>query len=199
MPSKRSSFFFVQASAHTSTLIATRITISITFSMINVIGLIVAAIPSTNRILKILEPITLPSAISSSFLRAATTEVTSSGRLVPQATIVSPIRFWLSPSFAATVDAPFTTKSPPNLIATIPPTINTIHFHTGNTSYSSSPAAARAFSAERTIQTRKATNTIRRMIPSALPSCIPRYPQTKSRTAQTTENGNSFFNVLFST
>ena len=36
----------------------------------------------------IFEPITLPSAISTSFFLAATMEVTNSGRLVPQATMI---------------------------------------------------------------------------------------------------------------
>ena len=56
-------------------------------------GLMTPAIPNTSKILKILDPITLPKAISISFFHAATIEVTSSGRLVPKATIVKPIRF----------------------------------------------------------------------------------------------------------
>ena len=78
-----------------------------------------------------LEPITFPSAISTSFFLAATIEVTSSGRLVPNATIVRPIRVWLNPNPAAIDEAPLTTKSPPNLIAIIPPTIYNKHFHIG--------------------------------------------------------------------
>ena len=46
---------------------------------------------NVNKILKMLEPITFPSAISTSFFLAATIDVTSSGRLVPIATMVSPI------------------------------------------------------------------------------------------------------------
>ena len=44
------------------------------------IGLITAVVPSTNNMLKRLEPTILPTAISVSFLLAATQEVTSSGR-----------------------------------------------------------------------------------------------------------------------
>ena len=51
------------------------------------------AIPNISKILKILDPIAFPKAISTSFLRAATMEVTSSGRLVPNATMVKPIKF----------------------------------------------------------------------------------------------------------
>ena len=43
------------------------------------IGLIAEATPSTISILNILDPIALPSAISTSFFLAATIEVTSSG------------------------------------------------------------------------------------------------------------------------
>ena len=52
-----------------------RIIISIIFSIINVTGLIAAATPRINKILKMLEPITFPSAISTSFFLAATIEV----------------------------------------------------------------------------------------------------------------------------
>ena len=48
-------------------------------------------VPSINRILKILLPIMLPIAMSQLPFLAAITEVTSSGREVPNATIVSPI------------------------------------------------------------------------------------------------------------
>ena len=65
--------------------------VSMILSVRNFTGLMAAATPSTNRILKILEPITFPSAISTSFFLAATIDVTSSGRLVPIATMVSPI------------------------------------------------------------------------------------------------------------
>ena len=54
-------------------------------------GEIIAVIPKMPKILKILDPITLPRAMSSSCLIAATMLVASSGKLVPAATIVNPI------------------------------------------------------------------------------------------------------------
>ena len=74
---------------------------SITFSPISCNGLIADAIPSTIRMLKILEPIAFPTAISTSFFLAATMDVTSSGRDVPIETIVNPTRFWLIPKSMA--------------------------------------------------------------------------------------------------
>jgi hypothetical protein len=53
-------------------------------------GLIKALIGNIKRRLKILEPITLPIAISLFFLTAAIIEVTSSGKDVPAAIIVRP-------------------------------------------------------------------------------------------------------------
>ena len=96
---------------------------SITFSMMNPMGLSVEATPRIIRMLNTLDPTTFPTAMSSSFFLAAVTEVTSSGRLVPIATMVRPIRFSDSPKAAATVFAPLTTQSPPNFTATAPPTI----------------------------------------------------------------------------
>ena len=55
-----------------------------------VIGLIVEEKPIISNILKIFDPRTLPRAISFSPFKAATIEVTSSGREVPMATIVRP-------------------------------------------------------------------------------------------------------------
>ena len=90
------------------------------------IGLIAEATPSTISILNILDPIALPSAISTSFFLAATIEVTSSGSDVPIETIVSPISVWLIPRSLAILDAASTVTSPPNAIAIAPPTINKI-------------------------------------------------------------------------
>ena len=100
-----------------------KIRISIIFSKIKVIGLIVAAIPKTNKILKTFEPITFPRAISTSPFLAATIEVTSSGKEVPRATMVRPTKFCDIPKDKAILEALSTTKSPPNLIAIAPPTI----------------------------------------------------------------------------
>lgn len=54
--------------------------------------------PSTNNILKMLLPTILPKAISLSFLYAAVTEVISSGKDVPIATMVRPTNVSLIPS-----------------------------------------------------------------------------------------------------
>ena len=72
-----------------------------------------AEAPIIKRILKILEPTTFPTARSFSPLEEATTEVTSSGREVPIATMVRPIRVWLMPKAAAISLALFTTKFDP--------------------------------------------------------------------------------------
>lgn len=126
IPSLRLISFEVHAKTRVIALIMIRKAMSIIFSRANPTGLIAAATPSTKRILKILEPMTLPSAYDSSFLEA-TMEVTSSGRLVPMAMIVSPISVWLSPRLDAIEDAPSTTKSPPYLIAIIPPNMKMRH------------------------------------------------------------------------
>ena len=66
--------------------------------------------PSTIQILKILLPTTLPTRSSFSFLRAAVTVVTSSGRDVPNATTVRAIIRSDTPIMAARVDAELTTS-----------------------------------------------------------------------------------------
>lgn len=59
--------FFVAPKIHTTTENTTKTMMSITFSPISCNGLIADAIPSTIRMLKILEPIAFPTAISTSF------------------------------------------------------------------------------------------------------------------------------------
>ncbi len=54
-------------------------------------GLTIDVTPITAKMLKIFEPIIFPMEISSSFLNTATNVVTTSGKLVPIATIVRPI------------------------------------------------------------------------------------------------------------
>ena len=54
-------------------------------------GLTIDVNPITAKILKIFDPIIFPIEISNSFLNTATNVVTTSGRLVPIATIVNPI------------------------------------------------------------------------------------------------------------
>ena len=87
--------------------------ISIMFSVINSIGLMAPVIPITINILNILEPIAFPSAISTSFFLAATTDVTSSGREVPIATMVNPIITDGTLSLFATPELPSTKNQLP--------------------------------------------------------------------------------------
>ena len=60
----------------------------------------------TLNILKIFEPTMLPTAISVSFFKAAEIEAASSGKLVPKATIVTPIIRSLTPHEKAILEAP---------------------------------------------------------------------------------------------
>jgi len=70
--------------------------------------------------LKIFEPITFPIAISEFFLKLATTEVISSGRLVPIAIIVRPIKVSETQKERAISVAPFTSISAPQASHIIP-------------------------------------------------------------------------------
>ena len=94
------------------------------------IGHTAAAIPSTNSMLNILEPTTLPTARSFSPFFDATMDVTSSGSDVPKATIVSPISVSVIPSERAISVALSTTKSPPSAIAVSPAIMKKRHFGT---------------------------------------------------------------------
>ena len=60
-------------------------------------GIIKAVVPITNKMLKILLPTIFPIAISAFPFLAAVTEVTNSGREVPSATMVRPIKLSLKP------------------------------------------------------------------------------------------------------
>ena len=77
-------------------------------------------------------PTMLPIAMSALPFLAAVTDVNSSGREVPRATIVRPIKVSLHPIAFAIVDAPETTKSPPNFSATTPKITATISFNVDN-------------------------------------------------------------------
>ena len=81
--------------------------------VLTVIGLIIAVIPKTEAKLNIFEPIRLPSEIALSFLKAAITEAASSGTLVPTATIVTEIAYWLTPKYSARSMAPLTNHALP--------------------------------------------------------------------------------------
>ena len=93
---------------------------SILYSILNVIGFIKVATPIINVILNILEPIMFPTEISLLPFKAATTLVTSSGRLVPIAIIVKLIIFSLILKNSAIITELSTIKFPPNFNATIP-------------------------------------------------------------------------------
>ncbi len=94
-------------------------------------GVINAEVPTTKRILKILLPTILPTAISALPLIAAVTLVTSSGREVPKATMVRPINRSLMPKISASAVAASTATSEPSTIMTPPSTINANIFQTG--------------------------------------------------------------------
>ena len=115
-------------------------------SLSTFIGEMVQEAARTNRILNRFEPITLPNASSFSPFFDATMEVTSSGREVPNATIVSPTRVSVIPKEMAIALALSTTRLPPITIAASPPMINTMLKNGLNTLISSSspePPAAR--------------------------------------------------------
>ena len=77
--------------------------------------------PRTKRILKILLPTMLPTAISALPRSAAFVLVTSSGRLVPNATTVRPITLSLTPMYLAMTVALSTAASPlPKTMAVSP-------------------------------------------------------------------------------
>ena len=112
------------------------------------IGLTSEAAPSTLMMLKTLLPTRLPMLISISFLRAATTEVASSGREVPKATIVNPINFSLTPSICIIFTADSTTIWAPPTTPIIPTKMSTICLDLEVTySISSTPAATATASA----------------------------------------------------
>ena len=77
------------------------------------IGVITADTPRIKNVLKILEPTTFPIAISVFFLKAATTEVASSGKDVPKETTVTEITLSEIPKFLAKSTAESTINFPP--------------------------------------------------------------------------------------
>ena len=80
----------------------------------------------TTRRLKILEPITFPTAISLLSAREADKLTASSGALVPKATMVSPMMMVGIRSSLATEELPSTKKSAP-LISNTKPAISNIY------------------------------------------------------------------------
>ena len=78
-----------------------------------------------------LEPTTLPMAMSLCPLSAATTDVASSGRLVPAARIVSPMTASLRPAASAIETAPVTSIRAPATRSTSPPATNSASRQSG--------------------------------------------------------------------
>ena len=76
-----------------------------------------------------LDPTTLPSATSAWRLMAAATEVASSGRLVPTATIERPIVASDRPAARAILEAELTSRSAPKKSAANPPASITVSIH----------------------------------------------------------------------
>ncbi len=94
-------------------------------------GLIVAEAPRTRKILNMLLPMTFPIAKPGLPLIADITEVASSGREVPAATIVKPITASLTPRADAMPDAPSTNQFPPNIRPPRPRAIHSTDFAIG--------------------------------------------------------------------
>lgn len=94
-------------------------------------GVMDAVQPSTKKILKILDPITLPRHISECPLVAATIDVANSGRDVPAASIVSPISPSDHPMARAIADALSTNHCPPSIRQARPPNVTSKARHRG--------------------------------------------------------------------
>jgi len=101
---------------------------------LRVIGLTSATIHKIQNTLKILDPITLPIAISDCHLRAALMLVTSSGNDVPTDKIVRPITFSDRPIMVARLTACLTAKSPQKISAASHQIIYTQVFQFSNNS-----------------------------------------------------------------
>ena len=83
-------------------------------------------VPATKSMLNILLPTMLPMAISVCPFFAAVHDVTSSGRDVPNATMVSPISLSVMPNLPAIYDAAFTVKLLPTTTSANPMIMNNI-------------------------------------------------------------------------
>ena len=139
-----------------------------------------------------LEPMTLPIAISFCPLCAATSEVTSSGRLVPMATIVRPMSVSESPNIRAMPVAPFTASCPPMMMHARPSTIFT-PISSGDMGISSSSlsAAPRPCMAARICTTNTTIKTASRIRPSTREIVRSGARNRSSSTAAATDSGQS--------
>ncbi len=159
-------FFLVNANINNIMLLIRSIIQSIIDSVSTLRGCIVADIPSMNNMLKILEPIALPNARPLSPFLVATIDVTSSGKDVPIATIVRPMKFWLTPKLDAIIQALSTTRLPPNITAASPPAMKKRLLGRGITLQSSPDDLF--FSADIIIHVMYPVIPARRIIPSSL-------------------------------
>ena len=134
MPDFFESFFDLAVKNHRSIAMPT----ATKESMINFeakgTGVMRADVPTTKRILKMLDPTIFPIAMSEFPFLAANMDVTSSGNEVPRATIVRPINRWLMPKCKAKLVAPSTAKLLPSNRQTRPKGIKTMFVFLGVTS-----------------------------------------------------------------
>jgi len=107
---------------------AKAIKVSILNASENGTGIIKLESPTTKRMLNKLLPIIFPIAMSQFFLKAAITEVKSSGKDVPKATIVKPMNLSLQPKKRAMKVADFTTKLLPKITRPNPIIVKNIAF-----------------------------------------------------------------------
>ena len=89
------------------------------------IGATIAAQPTINKVLKMLEPTTLPTAMSGVPFRADTRLTNSSGADVPAATMVSPMTISGTCIRRANAEAPSVRRSAPHSTSATPMTIST--------------------------------------------------------------------------
>jgi len=108
MPAALPICFLRTQSAKSSTVAAMLTRASNTNARGNGTGIMSPERPTMNKMLKMLLPTMLPMAISALPLRAAITEVKSSGSEVPRATTVRPMNLSLTPAVLARKLALFT-------------------------------------------------------------------------------------------
>lgn len=82
-------FLYLQLTLSNAIVITSEDNISIKVTILTVNVQNSDEVPNTNKILKILEPITFPTTMSNLPLLVAITDVTNSGKLVPNATTVN--------------------------------------------------------------------------------------------------------------
>lgn len=154
-PSKRVSLCFLKINMNTKSNAVAPIatSTSVEAAVLNGSCVIVAVNPRIKNTLKIFDPTILPTAISSCFLRVATTDVASSGNDVPTPTIVSPINASLSPAVCATFTASVTKIFPPSTKPARPKTMNPMDSSTPYSLISSAPSAFNSFLSDQAMAT----------------------------------------------